>query len=117
MGEKAMDMAKVVAGVILIIVGIYIFIDSNPVIQNYIRQREYVKRRALETDTNEKEVDRDQDTYEEQINNTNSNLQHTHSFVVITKPVLIQDDKSEVMEVVKQYYRCDCGLELQMKAR
>ena len=115
MGEKAMDMAKVVAGVILIIVGIYIFIDSNPTIQNYIRQREYFKEKALET--NNEEVDKDQGTYKEQINNTNSNLQHTHSFVVITKPVLIQDDKGEVMEVVKQYYRCDCGLELQMKAR
>ena len=115
MGEKAMDMAKVVAGVILIIVGIYIFIDSNPVIQNYIRQREYYKQKAL--DANEEEVDIEKGTYEEQINNTNSNLQHTHSFVVITKPVLIQDDKGEVVEVVKQYYRCDCGLELEMKGR
>ena len=115
MGEKAMDMAKVVAGVILIIVGIYIFIDSNPTIQNYIRQREYFKEKALET--NNEEVDKDQGIYKEQINNTNSNLQHTHSFIVISKPVLIQDNKGEVMEVVKQYYRCDCGLELQMKAR
>lgn len=115
MGEKAMNIAKVVAGVILIIVGVYIFIDSDPVFQNYIRQREHFKEKALET--NNEEVDRDQGTYKEQINNTNSNLQHTHSFVVIGKPVLIQDDKGEVMEVVKQYYRCDCGLELEMKVR
>ena len=46
MGEKAMDMAKVVAGIVLLAVGIYIFIDSNPTIQNYIRQREYFKIRT-----------------------------------------------------------------------
>ena len=115
MGKRTMDIVKIVVGVVLIVIAIIVFIDSNPVIQNYIRQREYFKGKALET--NNEEVDRDQGTYKEQISNTNSNLQHTHSFVVITKPVLIQDDKGEVMEVVKQYYRCDCGLELEMKRR
>lgn len=116
MGKRTMVIVKIVAGVVLIVIAIIVFIDSNPVIQNYIRQREYVKKMAVKK-TNEKEVDIEESIYKEQIINTNSNQQHTHSFVVITKPVLIQDEQGEVMEMTKQYYRCDCGLELEMKAR
>lgn len=116
MGKRAMDIIKVVAGVVLIVIAIIVFIDSNPVIQNYIRQREYVKKIAVK-EANEEEVDIEESIYEEQLNNTDSNPQHIHSFVVITKLVLVQDEKGEVMEETRQYYSCDCGLELEMKRR
>ena len=59
MGKRAMDIIKVVAGVVLIVIAIIVFIDSNPVIQNYIRQREYVKKIAVKEAKLKKAVERD----------------------------------------------------------
>lgn len=124
--NKMLDVAKVIAGIALIVFGLYVFLMSNPTTKTLINQRLTHKANTAATPNNDATKNKLNETIvpdntttnpngeamgnnEETVNN-NKTAAHTHTFTILTKTLTDAEGETRA----ERYYACECGLELKM---